>query len=213
MRSRSSPSPTSAPPAATRPARSCRTRGSTADTKTLLADRGASNLDFVDIATPPCDHAAIAHAAFEHGLHVFCEKPIATSGADARSMLDHATAGQARVLPVAQLQARAGDQGDPRRARVAASSARSTSSRSTRSAPRTPRASPSGSPTGAAQRKTSGGGIAMDHGSHTFYLAFDWLGVAADRDHREDVEPVDVRHRGQLQLHRARSRPASRSRS
>jgi predicted dehydrogenase len=25
-------------------------------------------------------------------------------------------------------------------------------------------------------RKTSGGGIAMDHGSHTFYLAFDWLG-------------------------------------
>ena len=24
-------------------------------------------------------------------------------------------------------------------------------------------------------RKTSGGGIAMDHGSHTFYLAFDWL--------------------------------------
>ena len=22
---------------------------------------------------------------------------------------------------------------------------------------------------------TSGGGIAMDHGSHTFYLAFDWL--------------------------------------
>jgi predicted dehydrogenase len=25
------------------------------------------------------------------------------------------------------------------------------------------------------QRTTSGGGIAMDHGSHTFYLAFDWL--------------------------------------
>jgi predicted dehydrogenase len=26
-------------------------------------------------------------------------------------------------------------------------------------------------------RATSGGGIAMDHGSHTFYLAFDWLGA------------------------------------
>jgi predicted dehydrogenase len=25
-------------------------------------------------------------------------------------------------------------------------------------------------------RKYSGGGIAMDHGSHTFYLVFDWLG-------------------------------------
>src|SRR5579863_7070919 len=60
------------------------------DTKTLLAAE-ARRLEFVDIATPPCDHAAIAHAAFEHGLHVFCEKPIATSGADARSMLDHAT--------------------------------------------------------------------------------------------------------------------------
>src|SRR5579883_1716733 len=60
------------------------------DTKTLLA--AEKQLDFVDIATPPCDHAAIAHAAFEHGLHVFCEKPIATSGADARSMLDHAAA-------------------------------------------------------------------------------------------------------------------------
>ena len=59
------------------------------DLKTLLQAE-AKNLDFVDIATPPCDHAAIAHAAFEHGLHVFCEKPVATSAADAQSMLDHA---------------------------------------------------------------------------------------------------------------------------
>ena len=29
--------------------------------------------------------------------------------------------------------------------------------------------------TGAASARYSGGGIAMDHGSHTFYLAFDWL--------------------------------------
>jgi predicted dehydrogenase len=27
------------------------------------------------------------------------------------------------------------------------------------------------------ERRYSGGGIAMDHGSHTFYLAFDWLGT------------------------------------
>jgi predicted dehydrogenase len=27
------------------------------------------------------------------------------------------------------------------------------------------------------ERRFSGGGIAMDHGSHTFYLAFDWLGA------------------------------------
>src|ERR1700704_5674116 len=49
------------------------------DTKSLLQEE-SRKVDFVDIATPPCDHAAIAHAAFEHGLHVFCEKPVATSG-------------------------------------------------------------------------------------------------------------------------------------
>src|SRR5262249_4019639 len=68
------------------------------DTKTLLSAE-AKRLDFVDIATPPCDHAAIAHAAFEHGLHVFCEKPIATSAADARALLDHATAAKKVFFP------------------------------------------------------------------------------------------------------------------
>ena len=90
----------------------------------LAGEQG--NLDFVDIAAPPCDHAAIAHAAFEHGLHVFCEKPIATSIDEARSMLDHAADAEAGVLPVPQLQARAGDQDDPRRARVGRASARCT---------------------------------------------------------------------------------------
>src|SRR5438045_586447 len=67
------------------------------DTKALLQTE--RELDFVDIATPPCDHAAIARVAFDHGLHVFCEKPIATSGADARAMLDHATAAKKVFFP------------------------------------------------------------------------------------------------------------------
>src|SRR4051812_3669608 len=33
----------------------------------------AGKLDFVDIATPPCDHAPIALAGFRAGLHVLCE--------------------------------------------------------------------------------------------------------------------------------------------
>ena len=33
------------------------------------------------------------------------------------------------------------------------------------------------------ERRYSGGGIAMDHGSHTFYLAFEWLRVVPDGDH------------------------------
>ena len=36
------------------------------------------------------------------------------------------------------------------------------------------------------ERRYSGGGIAMDHGSHTFYLAFEWLGAYPTGDHRAD---------------------------
>jgi predicted dehydrogenase len=42
----------------------------------MLADGG---LDFVDICTPPCFHADLALTACRSGLHVFCEKPLATS--------------------------------------------------------------------------------------------------------------------------------------
>src|SRR5262245_29803976 len=52
-----------------------------ADHAALLAAEQAEDaqLDFVDIATPPSDHAAIAHAALDAGLHVLCEKPLAAS--------------------------------------------------------------------------------------------------------------------------------------
>src|SRR6266542_420441 len=69
-----------------------------ASAEELLAAE-AGKLDFVDIATPPCDHASIAHAAFERGLHVFCEKPIATSANDAASMMEHARAARRVFYP------------------------------------------------------------------------------------------------------------------
>src|SRR5271170_3259079 len=50
----------------------------------------AGSLDFVDIATPPCDHASIAHQALDAGLHVLSEKPLTTSVDDARALLEHA---------------------------------------------------------------------------------------------------------------------------
>jgi predicted dehydrogenase len=144
-----------------------------ADTKTLLTAE-ARQLDFVDIATPPCDHAAIAHAAFEHGLHVFCEKPIATSAADARSMLDHALAAK-RVFfpshnykhaPVIQAIRRVLESGELGPIHlVTLDTFRTTHAKGVAD----------WQPDWRRSRKTSGGGIAMDHGSHTFYLAFDWL--------------------------------------
>ena len=144
-----------------------------ADTKTLLTAE-ARQLDFVDIATPPCDHAAIAHAAFEHGLHVFCEKPVATSAADARSMLDHALAAKrvffpshnykhAPVIKAIRRVLESGELGPIHL--VTLDTFRTTHARGVAD----------WQPDWRRSRKTSGGGIAMDHGSHTFYLAFDWL--------------------------------------
>src|SRR5262245_59032943 len=46
-----------------------------------------NELDFIDIATPPCDHAEIAEAAAERGLHVLCEKPLTTSSESARQLV------------------------------------------------------------------------------------------------------------------------------
>jgi predicted dehydrogenase len=143
------------------------------DTKTLLTAE-ARQLDFVDIATPPCDHAAIAHAAFEHGLHVFCEKPIATSAADARAMLDHATAAKrvffpshnykhAPVIKAIRKVLESGEIGPIHL--VTLDTFRTTHAKGVAD----------WQPDWRRSRKTSGGGIAMDHGSHTFYLAFDWL--------------------------------------
>ena len=143
------------------------------DTKSLLAAE-ASRLDFVDIATPPCDHAAIAHAAFEHGLHVFCEKPIATSAADAHALLDHARKVRrvffpshnykhAPVIKAIRAVLESGDLGPIHL--VTLDTFRTTHAKGVAE----------WQPDWRRQRKTSGGGIAMDHGSHTFYLAFDWL--------------------------------------
>jgi predicted dehydrogenase len=143
------------------------------DTKTLLAAE-ARQLDFVDIATPPCDHAAIAHAAFEHGLHVFCEKPIATSAADARALLDHAQQAKrvffpshnykhAPVIKAIRNVLDAGEIGPVHL--VTLDTFRTTHAKGVAE----------WQPDWRRSRAMSGGGIAMDHGSHTFYLSFDWL--------------------------------------
>lgn len=48
------------------------------------------DVDVVAIATPPIVHRDIAVAAAESGKHVFCEKPIALSAAEAQEMADAA---------------------------------------------------------------------------------------------------------------------------
>lgn len=53
---------------------------------------GDSGIDLVDVCTPGDTHAPIAIAAAKAGKHVFCEKPLANSLADAREMLAAARA-------------------------------------------------------------------------------------------------------------------------
>jgi len=134
----------------------------------------AANLDFVDIATPPAEHAAVAKAALDQGLHVLCEKPLATSIADAREMLEAARDAK-RVLypchnykhaPVIKNVRRIIDAGEIGRVHlVTLQTFRNTHARGVSE----------WRPNWRRERRHSGGGIAMDHGSHTFYLAFEWL--------------------------------------
>ncbi len=55
------------------------------DWKAVIA---RSDIDVVDIVTPNDGHAPIAIAAAEAGKHIICEKPLARTGAEARSMRD-----------------------------------------------------------------------------------------------------------------------------
>jgi predicted dehydrogenase len=143
------------------------------DVSSLLAAQ-ADQLDFVVIATPPCDHAPIAHAALQRGLHVLCEKPLATSAREAQSMLDHAQQVKRVIFPSHNYKhapvvravrdvIASGRIGQVHL--VTLDTFRTTHARGV----------PEWLPDWRRVRRYSGGGIAMDHGSHTFYLAFEWL--------------------------------------
>jgi predicted dehydrogenase len=143
------------------------------DHQSLLAAE-AGNLDFVDVTTPPAYHGEIAHAALDRGLHVLCEKPMATSTEEARSMLRHAVESR-RVLfpchnykhaPVVKAVRSILNEGiiGPVHL-VTMQTFRNTHAKGVAE----------WRPDWRRERVFSGGGIAMDHGSHTFYLAFEWM--------------------------------------
>lgn len=140
----------------------------------LLAAEG--RLDFVDVATPPCDHAAIAHRALDRGLHVLCEKPLATTLEDAAALLEHAVRARRVLFPchnykhapvVAAIREilRSDRIGRVRSATL--QTFRNTHAKGV----------PEWNTDWRRQVRYGGGGIAMDHGSHTFYLTFEWMGA------------------------------------
>ena len=140
-----------------------------------LLNAEAENLDFVDISTPPCDHAAIAHAAFDRGLHVLCEKPLTPTLEEAASLIEHARRAK-KVLfpchnykhaPVVKAIREIVESGKIGKVRsITLNTFRNTHAKGVTEWKTNWRR----------EKKWSGGGIAMDHGSHTFYLTFDWMG-------------------------------------
>ena len=139
-----------------------------------LFDGEAGHLDFVDISTPPCDHAAIAHAALAGGFHVVCEKPLACTVEEARSLLEHARRAQRVIFPCHNYKHAPGIKAI---GEIIQSGRIGKVSSVSLSVYRNTHAK------GVTEWRTdwrresrySGGGIAMDHGSHCFYLTFDWL--------------------------------------
>jgi predicted dehydrogenase len=159
----------------------------------LHTERG--RIDFIDVTTPPCDHAQVARDALSRGLHVLCEKPLATTAADARAMAIHARE-MRRVIypchnykhaPVIKAVRKILDAGLIGPAKlVTLQTFRNTHAKGVEEWRRDWRR----------ENRFSGGGIAMDHGSHTFYLAFDWLGgfptsISAKMSHLGDFDTED----------------------
>src|SRR5438270_8255612 len=136
---------------------------------------GENALDFVDIATPPAFHRDIALAALRRGAHVLCEKPLTTTIAEAvelalaarkyrRVVFPAHNYKHAPVVKFAGETIRSGRIGNVRA--VTLNTFRTTHAKGVKEWRTDWRR----------DRKTSGGGIAMDHGSHSFYLTFAWLG-------------------------------------
>jgi predicted dehydrogenase len=65
------------------------------DFNTLLTD---PNIDAIVVATPPRAHFKITMAALEAGKHVFVEKPLALSSAEATKMIDTAKKRKLRLM-------------------------------------------------------------------------------------------------------------------
>lgn len=140
----------------------------------LLLAHEADGLDFVDIATPPAAHTEIALAALDAGVHVLCEKPLSTTVSDAAALIDRAQRAE-RVLfpchnyrhaPVIKAVREVLDSGVIGRVHtVTLQTFRNTHARGVAD----------WRPDWRRECEHSGGGIAMDHGSHAFYLIFDWM--------------------------------------
>jgi predicted dehydrogenase len=137
----------------------------------------AETLDFVDICTPPSTHAALIQRALNAGLHVLCEKPLATRLADAQR-LAAAAAGAGRVVHTVHNWLKA-----PICLKISALIAEGAIGRTRSIRWQTLRTQPAAAiaPAGGANWRVdpgiAGGGILFDHGWHALYCLVRWAGA------------------------------------
>jgi predicted dehydrogenase len=133
------------------------------------------NLDFIDIATPPSVHAEIAQAAAARGLHVLCEKPLTTSTAAARQLLLTAQRNKVVIFPCHNYK-HAPIIKTVREVMASGKIGEITTATLNTYRPTHAKGVADWLPDWRRMHKHSGGGIAMDHGSHSFYLMFLFMG-------------------------------------
>jgi predicted dehydrogenase len=135
-------------------------------------------LDFVDICAPPGRHAALAREALDAGLHVLCEKPLATRVQDAMD-LAAAAARAGRVVHTVHnwLEAPACRKITSLIADGAIGAVRSIEWQTLRTRPAVAVASERGG-NWRVDPALAGGGILVDHGWHALYCVMRWAGGA-----------------------------------
>lgn len=132
-------------------------------------------LDFIDVSTHAADHYMVAKHALLNNLHVLCEKPLTTTIEEAVDLIKTAISKERVLFPchnykyapvVREIQTivESGLIGKIRA--VSLSTFRNTHALGCSE----------WKPDWRRYKQYSGGGIAMDHGSHSFYLIFQWLG-------------------------------------
>jgi predicted dehydrogenase len=134
-------------------------------------------LDFVDICTPPSSHADLIQKTLDAGLHVLCEKPLATRLLDAQRVLA-ARARSGRVVHVVHNWLKA-----PICRKVSELIADGTIGRvqsirwqTLRTQPATA-VSSGGGTNWRVDPAIAGGGILFDHGWHALYCVMHWGGI------------------------------------
>lgn len=148
----------------------------------------AEELDFVDICTPPGQHAAEIRMALEHGMHVLCEKPLVSAVEELAPIAALAQRRQ-RVLHTIHNWMQA-----PPIRKVTMLLERGTIGEVTDCRWETIRDKPAAAATSGASNwrtdpRLAGGGILVDHGWHALYVVLGWirrppLGVSAVLENR-----------------------------